>query len=81
VVLLTYQLSCWAAPRQISSDIVLPLVGLSSGNLVIILPSRSWGRPWAGRLYRDNDRRAGRSRRANTAGLPAGDAAGGLLAA
>jgi lipopolysaccharide export system permease protein len=61
VVLLTYQLSFVlgrAADGQISSDIVLPLVGLSMrGNLVIILPfavllGTTLG---LGRLYHDNE--------------------------
>jgi lipopolysaccharide export system permease protein len=61
VVLLTYQLAFVlgrAADGQISSDIVLPLVGLSMrGNLVIILPFAvllgvTLG---LGRLYHDNE--------------------------
>src|SRR5512139_2500143 len=61
VVLLTYQLAFVlgrAADGQISSDIVLPLVGLTMrGNLVIILPfavllGTTLG---LGRLYHDNE--------------------------
>jgi lipopolysaccharide export system permease protein len=67
VVLLTYQLAFIlgrAADGQISSDIVLPLVGLSMrGNLVIILPfavllGTTLG---LGRLYHDNEITAGQA--------------------